>query len=255
MQVHTLSQYIRGNNDVVPHWVAFKIGIEVFFDSLSQTVAVCGCYHQYICTTNFICQSFVQIIQSIDTFREQYQFSWWINGSIKEYIGKILTELIKLWIIILFCPISIELFQYLTVMVEHFKKIGTECISREEYILSCISFCNGILDDFIKFHILCLQVFNLQVGSDDNFVLIEHLNHICCDTKKCTEWLLESIETALQTFYHMYTIDGSQCLTDVYSVLILATIFRFQELNGTITGISQSFALWILISFSIGQLL
>ena len=33
-----------------------------------------------------------------------------LDKIIKEYIGKILTKLIKLWIIIFLCPICIELF-------------------------------------------------------------------------------------------------------------------------------------------------
>ena len=140
-------------------------------------------------------------------------------------------------------------------MMEHFKKIRTKSIGWEENIFSCISFCNGILDNFIKFHILCLQVFHLQIGGDDHLVLIEHLNHISCNTKKCSKRLLESIETTLQSLYHMNTVNGSQCLTNMYSILILATIFRFQKLNSTIAGIGQSLAFWIFIRFSISQLL
>jgi len=169
-------------------------------------------------------------------------------------MSKVFLELIEFWVVILFLPICIELFQYLTVVVEHLKKFRGESIGWEENILGCISLGNGILDNLIKLHILCLKLFYLQVRSNDNFVLLKHLNHIGCDTKKCTERLLESIETTFQSLYHMDTIDSCQCLTDMYSILVLVTIFRLQELYCTITGISQSLALWILICFPIGQL-
>jgi len=45
----------------------------------------------------------------------------------------------------------------------------------------------------------------------------ENPDHIGCDTKKCAERLLESIETTLQSLYHMDTIDSCQCLTDIWS--------------------------------------
>ena len=169
-------------------------------------------------------------------------------------MGKVFSELIEFWVVILFLPISIELLQYITVMVEHFKKFRSECIGREENILNCISLGNGILDNLIKLHILCLQVFYLQVGSNDNFVFLEHLNHIGCDTKKCTERFFESIKTTFQSLHHVDTIDSGQCLTDMYGILVPVTVFWLQEFHRTITGISQSLTLRIFICFSIGQL-
>ena len=153
-------------------------------------------------------------------------------------MSKVFLELIEFGVVIFFLPICIELFQYLTVVMEHFNKVGTESICGKEYIFCGISFCNSILYNLVKFHILCLKIFYFQVRSNDNLVLFKHLNHIGCDTKKCAERLLESIETTLQSLYHMDTIDSCQCLTDMYSILVLVTIFRLQKLYCTITSIS-----------------
>ena len=150
---------------------------------------------------------------------------------------KILFELVEFRVIMLLLPISIEAFQYSTVMMKHFNKLRTKGIGRKEYIFGSISFGDCILDNLIQFHVLCLQILDFQVGCDNNFILLEHLNHIVGDTKKRVERFLEGIETALQSFHHVHTIDTGQGLANVYSISVSVAILWFQELNGTIAGI------------------
>ena len=59
----------------------------------------------------------------------------------------------------------------------------------------------------------------------------------------------------LKTLHHMYTIDGSQCLTYVYRILIFVAIFREQKLYSTIAGIVKSLSFGVVFRLSIGQLL
>ena len=184
VQIDTFGQHIGGDDDVVPHGVAGIVGIEVLFDGLPQPVAVGGSDHQHVGTSQLLGEPFVQIGKGIDTFREQHQFACRIDGPVEKDLDEVVAELVELRVVVLFLPIGIEAFQYLAVVMEHFQKIGTESIGREEDILGRISLCDGIFDNLVKLHVFCLQVFHLQVGGYDYLVLIEHLNHVGGDAEQ-----------------------------------------------------------------------
>ena len=169
-------------------------------------------------------------------------------------MSEILFELVEFRVIMLLLPISIEAFQYSTVVMKHFKKFRTEGVGREKYVFRSISFGYCILYNLVQFHVLCLQVLYLQVGCDDNLIFLEHLNHIVGDAKKCAKRFLEGVETALQSFHHVHTIDTGQGLANVYSISVSVAVFGFQELDGTITGICKSLAFGVLFRLAIGEL-
>ena len=70
MKVNTFRQYIGSDDDIIFHGIARIVGIEILLDGLSQTGAVGSSHHQYIRTSQFLGQPFLQISQGIYTFGE-----------------------------------------------------------------------------------------------------------------------------------------------------------------------------------------
>ena len=129
--------------------------------------------------------------------------------------------------------------------MQHLEKNRLKSIGFVQNIIHFVSLVQGIFDDFVQFHILSLQILYFQFRRNDDFVGLEHLNHIGGDTKEGTKWLLESIETAFQAFDHVDTIDTSQRLADVFRILISIAIFGFQELHGSVSGIVEMFGMFL----------
>ena len=150
-----------------------------------------------------------------------------------------MTEQVEFRVIVFLFPFLVQTFQQVLVIVKHIQEGGLESIGFIENIIYLIPLAHRIFDDFVQFHILGLQVLYLQVGSDDDLVFLEHLNHVGSDAQKRTERFLESMETTFQSLDHVDTIDTSQRLTDVFGILVSVAIFRLQEFDRPITGIIQ----------------
>ena len=148
-----------------------------------------------------------------------------------------MTEQVEFRVIVFLFPFLVQTFQQVLVVLKHIQESGLESIGFIQNIIYLIPLAHRIFDDFVQFHILCLQVLYLQVGSDDDLVFLEHLNHIGSDTQKGTERFFERMETAFQSLDHMDTIDTSQSLTDMFGILVSVTIFGLQEFDRPITGI------------------
>ena len=77
----------------------------------------------------------------------------------------------------------IKAFQYLSVMIQHFEEYWLEGIGFEEDVFFDITFIYSIFDNLVEFHSLGLQFLDIYIRSDDDFVFVEHLNHVVGDAK------------------------------------------------------------------------
>ena len=75
-------------------------------------------------------------------------------------------------------PVGIQPFQYFFIVLEHLKEFRQKGFGSKDNIFGHISFGNGVFNNLVQFHAFCLQVFHFQVWSDDDFVFLEHLDHV-----------------------------------------------------------------------------
>ena len=97
------------------------------------------------------------------------------------------TEEVKLLVIALLLPISIEGFQNLFIMAEHFNEIRLEIVGLIQDVAFLVAFLHGQFNNLVKFHAFGLQLLHIQFWGYDHFVFSKHLQHVIRDAKKCCQ--------------------------------------------------------------------
>ena len=153
-------------------------------------------------------------------------------------------------------PLLAERLQLVGILVEHLQEAVVEVLVSKHRIFLFQSFLHGILDDAVQLPPLGLLVLYVDVGGNDNLVLLKHPDHVLGDSEEGMERPAEGIKAALQSLDHVNTIDTRQHGGDVEGSRILFASLALQELHGSITGIVQALAFGITVTVRrIGQYL
>ena len=124
-------------------------------------------------------------------------------------------------------------------MTKHLNEIRLEIVRLIQDITFLIAFLHSQLNNLVKFHAFCLQLFHIQLWCNDDLVFGKHLQHVVGDAKQGGQRKLEGMETTFQTLHHVNTIDASQRLTNMNRIAILSPELWLQKFNCTIARIMQ----------------
>ena len=184
MEVYALGQHIGGEDDVVGLRICPVVGIEVFLDGLPEVVAVSRCNHQYILSLQFLLDAVAEVGERIYTFGKHHKFARYVLVGGEKISLHLLEEKVKLGVGGFCFPFSIEFFKHGLVVAEHFDELWLESICLVHDVLPLIAFVHGVLDDLVELPAFQQKVLDLQVGSNDNLVLLEHAQHVVGDAEQ-----------------------------------------------------------------------
>ena len=185
MQVDAFGQHIAGDDDVIVVALLFLVvGVEVGADVFFLAVAVAGANRKDVVSMQPFLKLFGQIVDRVDAFAEDHQLAAWVASGIKQFALQHLNEKVKFRVGIDGIPSLAKTFEQVGVIFQHGQEIGQEVGGLKYNLVLVKALAQCQFYDFVQLHSIGLQLLNVQVGSDNHFVLAEHLDHAFCSIEQ-----------------------------------------------------------------------
>ena len=260
VEVHTFSQDLCCNDNIVvilPD--TFVIGIEIFLNRMFHLITIGSSNDK--CLIALCLYRSRKRLYRVYSFREDNQFSRGILLWIKQFWLDVLFESIKFRVLWVFRPSIIEIRNESEVFFQLDIVFLLEVFAVIFCILSLLvtplfrQFCylgSDVFYTIIKrntfttfqcFGFIVKFFVHVNLRTNENCVVLPHLNHVLCVTSQIQQGLGESSERTFKTLHKKNLHDGCKLLGNVVDTTIASTcMFSFvgrvsKIFNGTIAEI------------------